>query len=391
MIWARRTIRAGLPRAMPAFSARFTLPAAAPFSRSPRVQFSSSSTSSSAEATEEGDGGNSKKGEGEASELSELDMSEFGATTSLQAGDLGLTTGIDSPIFDDEFDDVLDPSNPPKLSQHHYELLKGIDWREWAARERSQAKYTRATPTAEDTAHHRRRLSVREIMEEPYFADDAIHTKQRYAEQADSDQLPETESMKQGVCMFCQPDPSVNQIKELVYTNVQLLSQFTNERGMITSRRMNSLCAKHQRKVKKVIKQSREIGLLAFTSDWVATTKHREENNTVLSRTEVADFEDEEDDLYDGFSSAGEIDLDVGEATIDTEHDAAIREAKLKRDAIRKKRERLAPRTKKKTLQKPKWQDGDESEVPTTGGLDADGLEVPPELSDGEDGPGRMR
>lgn len=73
-----------------------------------------------------------------------------------------------------------------------------------------------------------------------------------------------------GICIFCLPDPSKLGVKAIKYTNVQLLHKFINERGMITSRKFNYNCAKHQRKLAKAIKQARYIGLLSYTDNFVA-------------------------------------------------------------------------------------------------------------------------
>jgi len=75
---------------------------------------------------------------------------------------------------------------------------------------------------------------------------------------------------QKGVCIFCLPDPSRHGVKTIKYTNVQLLHKFINERGMITGRRYNFNCAKHQRKLAMAIKQARFVGLLSFTDNFYA-------------------------------------------------------------------------------------------------------------------------
>ena len=73
-----------------------------------------------------------------------------------------------------------------------------------------------------------------------------------------------------GKCIFCSPDPSPRHIKNINFTNVQLLHAFINERGMITSRRWNFNCKKHQRKVAKAIRRARVLGFLSPTDNFFA-------------------------------------------------------------------------------------------------------------------------
>jgi len=59
-------------------------------------------------------------------------------------------------------------------------------------------------------------------------------------------------------CYFCQnkklPD----------YKLVEVLSKFISDRGKILSVSKTGVCAKHQRKLAKAIKQARHLGLLPF-------------------------------------------------------------------------------------------------------------------------------
>jgi small subunit ribosomal protein S18 len=84
--------------------------------------------------------------------------------------------------------------------------------------------------------------------------------------------FPEPTTQKPGHCIFCTPDPSqgdeLGGIKRIHYTNVEVLHRFITERGMITNRRQNHNCAKHQRQLRKAIKQARSIGLLNPVSNW---------------------------------------------------------------------------------------------------------------------------
>ena len=60
-------------------------------------------------------------------------------------------------------------------------------------------------------------------------------------------------------CHFC-----VNKDKVIDYKDTQTLRRFTSSYMKIVPRRRNGLCAEHQRKVSRAIKQARIAGLLAF-------------------------------------------------------------------------------------------------------------------------------
>jgi small subunit ribosomal protein S18 len=60
-------------------------------------------------------------------------------------------------------------------------------------------------------------------------------------------------------CYYCKLNiPSVD------YKDAQLLRRFTSSFMKIAPRRRTGLCAMHQRKVSRAIKQARIAGLLAF-------------------------------------------------------------------------------------------------------------------------------
>ncbi|HIE06200.1 MAG TPA: 30S ribosomal protein S18 [bacterium (Candidatus Stahlbacteria)] len=61
------------------------------------------------------------------------------------------------------------------------------------------------------------------------------------------------------VCRFCK-DKAVS----IDYKDVNLLKAFMTERGKILPARVTGLCAKHQRKLTRAIKQARELALLPF-------------------------------------------------------------------------------------------------------------------------------
>lgn len=66
------------------------------------------------------------------------------------------------------------------------------------------------------------------------------------------------------VCAFC-TDKSL----DFNYKNVELIRRFITNEGKIRPRRQTGTCAKHQRKVAQVVKQSRHMALVPFSSDSV--------------------------------------------------------------------------------------------------------------------------
>ena len=71
-------------------------------------------------------------------------------------------------------------------------------------------------------------------------------------------------------CRFCavRRYRHANPTYEIAYTNLALLHQFINLRGMVYARRLTGTCGRHQRQLTRAIKRARVIGLLAFTSNW---------------------------------------------------------------------------------------------------------------------------
>lgn len=62
-------------------------------------------------------------------------------------------------------------------------------------------------------------------------------------------------------CYFC-----INNKSVIDYKEVQTLRRFVSSYMKIAPRRRSGLCATHQRKVSKAVKQARIAGLLAFVS-----------------------------------------------------------------------------------------------------------------------------
>jgi len=61
-------------------------------------------------------------------------------------------------------------------------------------------------------------------------------------------------------CYFCQ-----HNTKDIDCKNVDLLKRFISASAKIKGREKTNNCSKHQRKVKKAIKQARHLGLLPIS------------------------------------------------------------------------------------------------------------------------------
>ncbi len=53
-------------------------------------------------------------------------------------------------------------------------------------------------------------------------------------------------------------------IKYIDYKNTELLKKFINPHGRIQPARRSGVCAKHQRKLARAVKQARYMGLLPY-------------------------------------------------------------------------------------------------------------------------------
>lgn len=60
-------------------------------------------------------------------------------------------------------------------------------------------------------------------------------------------------------CFFCSQNS-----KEIDYQEVELLKRLVSSQGKIIDPRHTGICAKHQRRLARAIKQARTMGLLPF-------------------------------------------------------------------------------------------------------------------------------
>jgi small subunit ribosomal protein S18 len=73
-------------------------------------------------------------------------------------------------------------------------------------------------------------------------------------------------------CKFCRPpEDSTLNYADVNHMNLELMHEFMNERGMIIARRFTGTCMKHQRRIARVIKRARNMGLISHHSNWKAT------------------------------------------------------------------------------------------------------------------------
>jgi small subunit ribosomal protein S18 len=69
-------------------------------------------------------------------------------------------------------------------------------------------------------------------------------------------------SRRRKVCKFC-----VERIDYIDYKDSRMLGQFVPERGKILPMRTSGVCAPHQRRLMRAIKQARNIALLPFATE----------------------------------------------------------------------------------------------------------------------------
>ena len=82
---------------------------------------------------------------------------------------------------------------------------------------------------------------------------------------------------RKSVCRFC-----VEEIDNIDYKDVRLLSAFINEGGKIVPRRISGLCAPHQRRLTEAIEKARKVALLPFGKEAI-------DDRCIQSRPEAND------------------------------------------------------------------------------------------------------
>jgi small subunit ribosomal protein S18 len=62
------------------------------------------------------------------------------------------------------------------------------------------------------------------------------------------------------VCFFCK-----EKVAYVDYKDTAMLRRFVSDRGKIRARRVTGTCQRHQRDIALAVKNSREMGLMAYT------------------------------------------------------------------------------------------------------------------------------
>lgn len=61
-------------------------------------------------------------------------------------------------------------------------------------------------------------------------------------------------------CLFCEG-------KSVDYKDIGMVKRFISDRGKILPRRITGCCAKHQRRVAKIVKRARHAALIVYAAD----------------------------------------------------------------------------------------------------------------------------
>ena len=70
-------------------------------------------------------------------------------------------------------------------------------------------------------------------------------------------------------CEFCSNKKKDSAKNVIDYKNVNVLTNYIDDRGKIDIRKKTGACAKCQRKISKAIKRARHLGLLPYTIDHI--------------------------------------------------------------------------------------------------------------------------
>lgn len=144
----------------------------------------------------------------------------------------------------------MDEEHPPKLKKIHYHMVKDINpelFEQWVSLRTVQWKLQNKLKPLSKYQFSTEHLDEYDKMPE-------------WSKPGPRRQKPR--------CELCIPDESDDKVKQITFTNLELLHEYVNERGQIINRRVSGNCGFHQRKIAKAIKQARLAGLMAFTSNW---------------------------------------------------------------------------------------------------------------------------
>jgi small subunit ribosomal protein S18 len=163
---------------------------------------------------------------------------------------------VDFSGKDDRFHGILDPFNPPNLTYEHVKLLKNIDYSPLVKRAAQGGQFT-----------------VEDVI--TILQDEGVTDMFKSAIRREHAQDPVVFSRTYDVfnkgrkpCPLCLPDPTVDQVNRIHYTNVNLLRKYLSTSGMIIPRSVSGVCVTHQRKLRYAIKNAKQLALLSYTSNW---------------------------------------------------------------------------------------------------------------------------
>lgn len=217
-----------------------------------------------------------------------------GGFEDIQFGDSSFFDDQDS-VKKDDYADFLDRTNPPKLTREHYRMLKDVAIIQLSDAEKQQYEEAEIEERKKEALVWEDKFGISRDMYDAYLSnfpnnDEHLDFKAKELPNKGYDfsrepgrtfdprdfaaleQVPLWKPVPRGrmpgQCRFCDDDLTPDREDQITYTNVELLYKYINERGMISMRRNNLNCAKHQRKIAIAIKQAREIGLMPYISNW---------------------------------------------------------------------------------------------------------------------------
>lgn len=198
----------------------------------------------------------------------QLKTSDYGD----RAGDILRTSA------DDEFADILDPKNPPILPLALLQRVDLNDIRDALPKKPLDPEVFK-TSEEESWSDDEEYADKDDNWQNTYKSDNVIDSNTLMNDIDDPLAQFKPKRGKEWVgCKFCDKYHNKEGDDKIEFTNVRLLHQFQNARGMITNRKINRNCAKHQRKIAMAIKRARYMGLLGFTHDWVSDSSYKMPN-----------------------------------------------------------------------------------------------------------------
>lgn len=163
---------------------------------------------------------------------------------------------VDFSGKDDRFHGILDPFNPPNLTYQHVKLLKNIDYSPLVKRAAEGGQFT-----VEDVITILQDEGVtdqfKSVMRREHQQDPVVYS--RTFDVFNKGRKP---------CPLCLPDPTINQINRIHYTNINLLRKYVSTTGMILPRKVSGVCVSHQKKLRYAIKNAKQLALMSYTSNW---------------------------------------------------------------------------------------------------------------------------